>query len=432
MKYRASNTSFCHRQSSSKSPVMDTLDRYRPDLMPFELLYKDIHEHPELGLQEARTASIVAEHFKSLGLDVIRNIGGHGVVGVLRNGPGHTVLIRSELDALPILEQTSLPYASRVRQKNQEGLEVPVMHACGHDLHIACLLAVMTMLKSAGSDWSGTLICLFQPDEETGAGARAMIDDGLYDRIPVPDVILFQHVDHQKTGTLSIRSGPTQAAADSFDVRIFGRGGHGAQPESCNDPIVIASYVVVRLQSIVSRVVSPSDTAVVTCGSIHAGESGNSIPDHADLKLNIRTYDANVRDKVVSAIKKIITAECEASGVEKEPEIKATDSFPLTDNDSEVVDRIQRAWKNSFGDKVHWQERKTASEDLPNLAKPRKIPYAVWFLGGTDAGLWDDAMARGMPELIPRNHSPKFAPVIQPTLCTGIDAMSLAILAFLG
>lgn len=411
---------------------MDIVDRHRPDLGPFEDLYKDIHQHPELGRQEIRTASIVVERLKALELDVTNGIGGHGVVGILRNGPGPTVLIRSELDALPVLEQTSLPYASHICQKNDEGLEVPVMHACGHDLHIACLLAVTTLFKSATKNWSGTLISLFQPDEETGAGAQAMVDDALYEKIPVPDFILFQHVDHQRTGTLSIRSGPTQAAADSLDVRIYGRGGHGAQPEFCIDPIIIAGYIIVRLQSIVSRVISPSDIAVVTCGSVHAGESANTIPDHADLKLNIRTYDTEVRDKVISAVKQIIKAECEASGVEKEPEITAAGSFPLTDNDSGVVDKILANWKNTFGDKVHYQERKTASEDLPNLAISKKIPYAVWFLGGTDRATWDDAMARGMPELIPHNHSPKFAPVIQPTLRTGVDAVATAVLSFLG
>ena len=421
-----------HTNTGLVSQSMDIVDRYRPDLQPFEVLYKDIHQHPELGLQEARTASLVAERFEELELDITRNIGGHGVVGILRNGPGPTVLIRGELDALPVLEQTSLPYASHAYQKNREGLEVPVMHACGHDLHIASLLAVMTLLKSAKKHWSGTLICLFQPDEETGAGAQAMVDDALYEKIPVPNVILFQHVDHQRTGTLSIRSGPIQAAADSLDVRIFGRGGHGAQPESCIDPIVIAGYIIVRLQSIVSRLVSPSDIAVVTCGSIHAGESGNTIPDHTDLKLNIRTYDTDVRDKVMSAVKKIIRAECEASGVEREPEITATGSFPLTDNDPEIVDKLLANWKNIFGDKIHYQERKVASEDLPNLAKAMNIPYAVWFLGGTDCATWDDAMECGRPELIPRNHSPKFAPVIQPTLRTGVDAMAIAILAFLG
>ena len=421
-----------HTKPAPMSSTMDIVDRHRPDLGPFEALYKDIHQHPELGRQEARTASIVAERFEALGLDVIKNIGGRGVVGVLTNGEGPKVLIRGELDALPVPEQTSLPYASHVRQKNREGLEVPVMHACGHDLHIACLLAVTTLFKSATKHWSGTLICLFQPDEETGAGAQAMIDDALYKRIPVPDVILFQHVEHQREGTLSIRSGPTQAAADSLFVRIFGRGGHGAQPEFCIDPIVIAGHIIVRLQTIVSRVISPSDTAVVTCGSIHAGESANTIPDHADLKLNIRSYDTEVRAKVISAVKRIIKAECEASGVEKEPEISAIGGFPLTDNNPEVVNKLLATWKECFGDKIKCQERKVASEDLPNLAISRNIPYAVWFLGGTDGKLWDDAMARGMPELIPHNHSSKFAPVIQPTLRTGVDAMATAVLSFLG
>ncbi|MCJ1382413.1 hypothetical protein MMC17_005526 [Xylographa soralifera] len=407
------------------------LAHHYPDLGQFEELYKDIHQHPELGRKEGRTALLIKEHFERLDLDVKTNIGGHGVIGILKNGAGPTVLIRGELDALPIREQTGLPYASKAYQRDSRGIETPVMHACGHDMHIACLLAVVTLLKSARAEWDGTLICLFQPDEETGAGAQAMVDDGLYTKIPIPDVILFQHVDHQKTGTLSICSGPTQAAADSFDVKIFGRGGHAAQPESCIDPIVIASCIVVRLQSIVSREVAPSDTAVITCGSIHAGESANTIPDHADLKLNIRTFDVAVRNKVISAVKRVISSECRASGVEKEPEITTSSSFPLTDNNSEVVSRVKAAWACTFGDKVHFQDRKASSEDLPNLATSHNIPYAVWFFGGTDAATWDDAMGRGAPELIPRNHSAFFAPAIQPTLRTGIDAMTLAVLSLM-
>ncbi|MCJ1240347.1 hypothetical protein MMC14_008349 [Varicellaria rhodocarpa] len=413
-------------------PCWNIIDHHCPDLAQFEELYKDLHRHPELGLQESRTASIVAKRFRKLDLIVKTKIGGHGLVGVLENGPGPTILIRGELDALPVREETGLPYASKFCQESHRGVHVPVMHACGHDLHIACLLAVMTLLKSAISKWSGTVLCLFQPDEESGNGAQAMINDGLYDKIPVPDFILFQHVDHQKAGTVSIRSGPTQASADSFDVRIFGRGGHGAQPEGCIDPVLIGSYVIVRLQSIISRIVAPSEMAVLTCGSFHAGETPNTIPDHADLQINIRTYDLMVRQKIIYTMKQIIKAECEASGVEREPTITATSSFPLTVNNDELVRTLESTWKGIFGDRLHDQDRKAASEDLPNLATPQNIPYAVWFLGGTDSATWDNAMALGKPESIPRNHSNIFAPVIQPTLRTGVEAMASAVLSLVG
>jgi amidohydrolase len=407
------------------------VDEFRPSLQPFEALYKHIHSHPELGTQESQTAVLVAQHLKHIDLDVKEGIGGYGVAGILRNGAGPVVLIRAELDALPVLEETGLPYASKVRARDNNGVETPVMHACGHDLHIACLLATMQLLKSAKSRWSGTVISVFQPNEEEGRGAKAMVEDGLYEKVPIPDIILFQHVDHQRTGTVSIGAGPTQAAADSFDVRIFGRGGHGAQPESAIDPIVIASYIIVRLQSIVSRDIAPSDMVVITCGSIHAGKTENIIPDHLDLKLNVRTFDQQVRKKVLERVKCIINAECEASNVPKAPQITATTSFPVTNNDPKVVDGLWNTWQGHFGDNLQRQQPKAASEDLPNLANTHGIPYAVWFCGGTDAQKWDDAVKRKKLELIPRNHSGHFAPVIQPTLRTAVDAMSLAVLTFL-
>lgn len=278
----------------------------------------------------------MARHLTDLGLDVKEGIGGYGLAGVQRNGASPVVLIRAELDALPVREETGL-------------VERPVMHACGHDLHISCLLATMQLLKAATSYWRGTVICVFQPNEEEGRGAAAMVHDGLYEKVPIPDVILFQHVDHQRTGTVSIGSGPTQAAADSFDARIFGRGGHGAQPESTIDPIVIASYIIVRPQSIVSWDIAPSDKAVITCGSIHAGEAENIIPDYLDFKLNIRTFDSQTRKKVLERAKQIITAEFEASNVPTPPRITVTTSCPVTNNNAAVVERLRNTWQAYFG-----------------------------------------------------------------------------------
>jgi amidohydrolase len=426
-----------------KSDFKDIINKFRPRLDNFITLYKNIHRFPELGTQERRTALLICSFLSDLGLEVHYNIGGNGVVGVLKNGRGKTVLIRTELDALPVLEETRLSYASEVRSKDTYGKEVPVMHACGHDMNMACLLAATKLLHSASSQWSGTLIVCGQPDEERGGGAKAMVDDGLYNKVPVPDVILAQHVDHKRAGTLAIRAGLALAAANSFDVRIHGQGGHGSQPQNTIDPIVIASYTVVRLQSIVSRTVAPTDTAVVTVGSVHAGETENVIPDFCDLKLNVRTYKPDVRKKVLSAMHNIINSEAEASSVPTKPSIKATTTFPITENDSHLVSTIEKMWSTYFpASQLVEQEILAGSEDLPNLSivppgkgngnkEEIRIPYTNWFLGGTDPKKWDDAVKNGTLGSIPRNHGSKFAPVIEPTLRTGTDAMALAVLGFL-
>jgi amidohydrolase len=408
------------------------IDRYRPDLQPFEMVYKDIHRHPELGTQESRTASIAAEHLKALGFTVHEKIGGHGVVGVFHNGQGLVLLLRADMDALPILEQTGLPYASKVMAKDPSGVLRPVMHACGHDTHVASMMAAASLLQAAKATWSGTLLFCFQPNEEHGRGAKAMVEDGLYSKVPRPDIVLGQHVTQLKTGIVAIREGPVMAAADSFDVRIFGRGGHGSQPENTIDPVVIASYIVVRLQSIVSREVTPGKLAVITCGSLHGGETENVIPDYVDLKLNVRTYDPAVRDHTLAAIKRIIEAECQASGVEKKPSIIATTTYPVTNNSSEIVTPLKKTFKDYFGDKLWDMGQNLASEDISIFATSIGVPYAYWYFGGTDAQKWDDANKKGqLATLIPGNHSSHFAPVIEPTLETAIDAISLAVLTFL-
>jgi len=260
-----------------------------------------------------------------------------------------------------------------------------------------------------------------------------MVHDSLYDRIPKPDIVLGQHVTPMKTGYIAARSGPSMAAADSFNVTIFGRGGHGSQPQSTIDPIAIAGYVIVRLQSIVSRELQPGEFAVVTCGSIHAGETENIIPDRCELKLNIRTFDAAVREHVLAAVVRIIESECEASGCEKRPEIKATTSFPLTDNDTDVTTAIFSAFRAYFGDeKVVEGPKWTASEDFGILGSAIGVPYSFWHFGGTDEKKWDEAEKAGKTQsMIPGNHSPFFAPVIQPTLRIGVDAMAVAALTFL-
>lgn len=406
---------------------------HRPKLDQYEGIYKNLHSRPELGRMESETAKLAADHLKKLGFEVHEGIGGHGLAGILENGSGRTILLRADMDALAMAEETGLPYASKVRMKDNQGTDQPVMHACGHDTHVTSLMAAAELLHSAKSSWKGTLICLFQPDEEHGAGAQAMVDDGLYKKIPKPDLVLGQHVTPIRSGAVATRSGPAMSAADSFDVTIFGRGGHGSQPQNTIDPIVTASHIIVRLQTIASREVKPGEVAVITCGSIHGGSSANIIPDQVDLKLNIRTYAPEVRSQVLASMKRIIESECEASGVEKKPVIKATDSFPLTVNDQELTDTLTSAFRSYFGhDNVWDMGLATASEDVSILATSIGVPYSFWNFGGTDNDKWDDAVRKGkVTSLIPGNHSSLFAPVIEPTLKTGIDAMSLAALTFL-
>ncbi|MCJ1304465.1 hypothetical protein MMC08_007277 [Hypocenomyce scalaris] len=408
------------------------LERHRPKLDTYEDVYKNFHQHPELSGQESHIASVAAKHLQGLKFTVHEKIGGHGVVGVLHNGSGPTILLRADMDALPVQEQTDLPYASRARMVDYDGVEKPVMHACGHDFHVTSLMAASTLLHSARKEWSGTLICLFQPAEERADGATAMVEDGLYDKVPKPHIVLGQHVVPLPAGVLATHAGTVLSAADSLAVRIYGRGGHGSAPQNCIDPVVIASYIVVRLQSIVSRVIGPDDFAVVTCGSIHAGETDNVIPDYLDLKLNVRTYEPDVREKVLDAIKRIIEAECEASGVAKKPSIRTTARFPVTKNSPEIVEAVTKTFKKVFRDGVWEMPRNAASEDFSILATSIGVPYMFWGFGGTDAEKWNDAAKRGkLAELIPSNHSSHFAPVISPTLQMGVDGMALAALTFL-
>lgn len=408
------------------------VQEHMPDLAPFEEKYQDLHRNPELGKQECRTASIAATHLKSLGFETHENIGGTGLVGILKSGPGPVVLLRADMDGLPVKEETGLPYASHAYQKNDAGEVVPVMHACGHDMNVACLMAVATLLSNAKDKWGGTLVCLFQPNEEGGAGAQAMVDGGLYDLIPKPDLILGQHVNHIRTGNIGIRSGVFMASANSFVVTVYGRGGHGSQPNLCVDPIVISSYIIARVQSIVSRMVAPLDTAVVTCSSIHAGSGENVIPETAELKFNVRTYDPKTRETVINALKDIIRAECKSAGAPREPEIKQTSQFPLTDNDEYSTNLLKESFVRFFGpSRVERMDKLPGSEDVSNLARKYKIPYVFWFWGGTDAKIWDEAVKNDMIQLIPRNHSSKFGPVMQPTMSSGVQALSLAALRFL-
>ena len=397
-----------------------------------EAFYKDLHQHPELSHQERHTAGRVAGRLQEDGFTVRSGIGGTGVAGVLSNGNGPTVLLRADMDALPVREDTGADYASTVTAEDAHGHEVPVAHACGHDVHVSCLLGAGKLLAGQPGRWHGTLVALFQPAEETGDGAQGMVDDGLLELIPPPDVALAQHVLPGVAGTVGTRSGPVLSAADSLEVTVHGRGGHGSMPQDAVDPVVLAALIVVRLQTVVSREVAPGETAVLTVGSCQAGAKSNVIPDRAVLLLNLRSYSQQARQHMLAAIRRIVRAECRASGSPQDPDFETLDAFPLTDNDPEVTSRVAAAFGQHFGDRAVDLGQQTASEDFSDVPRAAGIPYTYWGIGGTDPRAYRAAEEAGrVQDDIPANHSPKFLPVLQPTLRAGTEALVAAALAWL-
>src|SRR4051794_16941900 len=311
--------------SSAASAVPAGLDDIRAGQ---EELYRSLHQHPELSHQEHRTAATVVKRLHQDGFEVQAGVGGTGVVGVLNNGAGATVLLRADMDALPVREQTGLPYASTATGTESDGSQVPVMHACGHDVHVTCLLGAAQLLANGTDTWQGALVGLFQPAEETGDGARGMIDDDLATILPGVDVALAQHVMPFPAGRVGTHAGPILSAADSMRVTVHGRGAHGSMPQAAVDPVVLAAMIVIRLQPVVAREVAPTDTAVLTVGSVQAGTKSNVIPDSAQLQLNLRTYSDATRTHMLEAIRRIVTAECHASGSPRDPEFELFDRFP--------------------------------------------------------------------------------------------------------
>jgi amidohydrolase len=396
-----------------------------------EAFYQDLHRHPELSHQEHHTAKRVGDRLHGDGFTVTCGIGGTGVVGVLANGSGPAVLLRCELDALPVREETGAPYASTATATDASGHQVPVDHACGHDLHMACMTGMAKLMADHRDRWNGTLITLFQPAEETGEGAQDMVDDGLFKRIPVPDVALAQHLLSGMAGTVRTRSGPFMSAADSIKVTVYGRGGHGADPQNTVDPVVLAAMIIIRLQTVVSREVAPGDIAVVTVGSCQAGTRSNVIPDFAVLELNMRSYSGVTRQRMLDAIHRIVRAECQASGSPKDPEFETTLSFPVTDNDPAVTGRVAKAFAAHFGDKADEIPRQTVSEDFSKIPDSVGVPYTYWGLGYTDRDTYLAAEKDGHLDDLTSNHSPKFLPPMQPCLRTGTEALLAAALAWL-
>lgn len=386
-----------------------------------EETYRYLHANPELSMQEVETAKFIHRTLREYGYDV-QTIG-KGVVGVLKNGQGPTVLFRADIDALPIKEETGLPYASHVKRPNEHGQLVPVMHACGHDVHIVAGLSAAWALAQHQEAWQGTYIALFQPGEETASGAKAMLTDGLLEKIPRPDLALAQHVlTEPEAGQVGIKAGAFLSSAASLKITIKGKGAHGSMPHLSIDPIVIGASLVTKLQTIVAREINPFDFAVVTVGSFQAGSKANIIADTATLLLNIRAYDDAVKTHLIDAIKRIAIGECMASGCPSEPTIDIFDNFPLTNNDPKLAEVVTKSFETYFGkENVIQYSAMSASEDFSYIPRAFNIPYLYWGFGGFTHG-----------QAIYANHNPRFAPAIYPTLLTGSKAALVAILSFLG
>jgi len=413
----------------SSDPALRNLDGLLSDL---EALYKDVHSHPELSMQETRTAGLAADRLRAAGYEVTTEVGKTGIVGLLRNGDGPTVMLRADMDALPIQEATGLPYASKATATDREGKMVPVSHMCGHDMHVTWLAGATKLMAEARTSWRGTLMAVFQPAEETGEGAQAMIDDGLFKRFPKPDVVLGQHVMVGPSGTVAGRAGAITSAADSLQIRLFGRGAHGSMPQASIDPVVMAASTVLRLQTIVSREVAAAEAAVLTVGVLQAGTKENVIPDEAIIKLNVRTFDAGVRQRVLAAIERIANAEAAASGAPRPPEITMIDQYPLNVNNQDAAKRVAEAFRGHFGaERVRETGPAPASEDFGSFGSEWHVPSVFWFVGGTDPKTYARAKEANKINELPVNHSPKFAPVLHPTLQTGVEALVVAARAWL-
>lgn len=384
-------------------------------------LYVDLHQHPELSGAETATAAKLAGQLRTLGYTVTEHVGGTGVVAVLRNGPGKTVMLRTELDALPVEEATGLPFASKVHAKDPAGRDVAVAHMCGHDLHMSALVATATIMAQRRDAWHGTLVLIGQPAEETISGAAKMVQDGLFTRFPRPDAVLALHVMNDlPAGRVGVVEGVYSSNADSLRITIFGKGGHGSAPHTTVDPIVIAARTVVALQTIVAREVKPGEFAVVTVGYVNAGTKNNIIPDQAELGLTVRTHSGEVRTQILNAITRIANAEAQAGNAARMPLIERYEGTDSVYNDPALAQRLQRALAAALGgDNVVKGERITPSEDFSVFVE-QKIPGFYLTLGGADPQRFAEARASGTS--LPSNHSPLFAPDIDPALHTAINA----------
>ena len=390
------------------------------DQQKLQETYRYLHANPELSMQETNTSKFLLGRLEELGLDAFL-CGGTGVVGVLRNGPGPVVGFRADTDGLPIGENTGLEYASTAEGTLEDGTRVPVMHGCGHDTHMAVALAAAELLARSTGSWSGTVVFIFQPGEETAAGARAMLADGLWEKAPQPEVVYGQHVWPGVAGGLEISSGTAMAMADSWKVTVLGRQAHGSQPEKSIDPIVLGAHMIVRIQTILSREVPPRESAVVTVGTFHGGLKENIIPASAEFTLNVRTFEPAVRDQVLTALRRIITAEAAASGA-PEPVVEEISSFPRCYNDPAATAEVTEQLRSALGeDNVRDVPPVMGSEDFGLLADAIGVPSVYWMFGST----LSERLTSDTP--VPGNHHPEFAPAPEPTLETGLTAALAAI-----
>ena len=418
---------------SASPPAMSGLDAIYPSI---EALYIDLHRTPEISLQEENTAAKLAARLRELGYEVTERIGGHGVVGVLRNGDGPTVMLRTDTDALPVREQTGLPYASTATAVNAAGETVPAMHACGHDAHMASWIGAAALLASSKDQWRGTVVFVGQPAEEVVQGARAMVNDGLFERAGKPDYVVGIHVSNLlPAGQIGVISGPASAASNSVDITFFGKGGHGAAPHRAIDPILIAARAVVTMQAIVSREINPLDAAVVTVGTFHAGTKRNIIPDQAKLELTVRSYKPEVQRHLLEAIERIAHAEAAAGGAPREPDVHVheLEASEVVINDPVLAARLMSSLRGSFGEAtVVTMDPATTSEDFGVFGTAAGAPGVQLRVGAVNPEVFARAAASGAVESIPGPHHPGFAPDPEPTLRTGVAAFTLSALELLG
>ena len=417
---------------SSSAKIRQQVASAVAEIFPrLEPLYKDFHTHPELSLREEKTSQRVADELEKMGLSVVRRVGGYGVVGVLSNGVGPTVLVRTDLDALPVTEQTGVPYASKVQVTDEKGNIVGVMHACGHDMHMTAFLGTARILSSLKGKWRGTLVMIGQPAEEKVEGAKAMLADGLFTRFPKPDYCLALHcAGDLPAGSVGITDGYALANVDSVDIVIRGVSGHGAWPHKTKDPVVLAAQTVLALQTIVSRETDPTQPAVVTVGSIHGGTKHNIIPDEVRLQLTLRSYSDDVRQHTKEAIQRITSGLAEAAGIPKDryPTVSFSESTPATYNNPELTLRLGRVFKNWFGEeRVVSTKPIMGAEDFSLYGRTEhKIPICIFWLGTVDRERFKEYQRDG--KTLPALHSSQFLPAFEPTLKTGVTAMTAAAL----
>ncbi|WP_151549137.1 MULTISPECIES: amidohydrolase [unclassified Corynebacterium] len=419
-----------HARDKSRT-IKNIIDNHGVKLDWQKAFYQDMHANPELSGFEVETARKIAAHLRNFDCEVHTGIGGHGIVAIFRNGDGPTALFRADFDALPVKETSGAIYASTRTRVRESGVETPIMHACGHDMHTTALLGACAVMDSTRDSWSGTFVALFQPAEEISVGAAAMVNDGLADIIPKPDVCFGQHVIAGPAGRILSRPGAALAACDTITIKLYGKSAHGSMPHNSIDPTYLAAMIVVRLQGIVGREINPNDFAVITVGSLISGHTNNTVPGEATLVLNCRFYDNEVKRKTYQAIKRVVHGECQASGCERAPEFRFSNHGELTENDPVVYSHVRYTFDEVFGEESVDAKRWTASEDFTNIPRAFGAPYFFWLVGITPREQWDKALAEDNIEDIPVNHAGDFLPDYEPSVDASTKAALCAVLTYL-